>query len=59
MAWYNATQNTAITGLFLSAIAVLVRLRVKWLSVSNLTADDCEFRSVGVPRVTLTDGQLR
>jgi hypothetical protein len=49
MAWYNATQNTAITGLFLSAIAVLVRLRVKWLSVSNLTADDCEFRSVGVP----------
>lgn len=42
MAWYHAIQNTAVTGLFLSTIAVLVRLRVKWLSASSLTADDCQ-----------------
>lgn len=42
MSSYSGIQNTAITGLFLSTIALFIRLLVKWVSVPGTTADDCE-----------------
>ncbi|OKL57540.1 hypothetical protein UA08_07034 [Talaromyces atroroseus] len=40
MSSYSGIQNTAITGLFLSTIALFSRLLVRWLGVSGPTADD-------------------